>query len=447
MFLLSSLTMDSTFPGPTAPAAVAPMSTSVEQAFLRRYMDDNAALFRKHLPLGSLVMISFGAWDYLLSPELAPTTMLVRLGVVFYHVLAYVSSWQSWFTKAHDWVLSIGIVLTGVAVAWILYYLPEGFVLGIAGVGLCIMAVSGFFRLPTRFMIGSCFAITVPTIGLMVLDGVSQVVFLSNTAFLIGFCWYGVISSWRYDRDSRALIAEKHRSDTLVQEVSSLRQERLTWLESLAHFLRHELKNQVVAVNTSLDLMERPAPDAEPRRYVGRARKSLGRIERLLRSATEATDLEAALSLESLERVDLSAVVRERLVVVREMRPLQAFRSGIQPGIHIEGSEDRLAQLIDKLLNNAVEHAADCSEILVMLTRVGSEAVLTVENEGDPLPTPAESLFEPFVTVGKAGGDGENVGLGLYVAKVIAEAHGGTIRAEAPRGTRGALFQVRFHAA
>jgi signal transduction histidine kinase len=407
-------------------------------------MDDNAILFRRHLPFGAAAFMAFYAWDYLLSSEVAQTTLYIRLGVFAYYVLVYIASWQSWFPRHHDLLLLIGIVLTGVGIAWILLVLPNGFVLGIAGIGVTIMAVSGFFWLPPAYMIASCTLITGSAIALMMVAEVPRVVLISNSAFLVAFSWYGSVTNWRHELYSRTLIAEKLRSDALVQEVSSLRQERMSWLENLARFLRHELKNQVVAVGTSLDLLERAKPDAAPERYVGRARKSLGRMDRLLRSATEATSLEAALGAEARDAVDLSAMVAERVSALQHAHPRQEFRTSIEPDIQLEGNEDRLAQLVDKLLDNAAEHSVESKDILVSLTRTPSRTLLVIENEGDSLPTDKEALFDPFVTAGKSHKDAGNVGLGLFVAKVITEAHGGTIEAQDLTTSQGARFEVRF---
>lgn len=429
---------------PTVDDGAHPQQSS-ESSFRRRDQHDNALLFRKQLPLGAAAWMAFAGWDYLLSPELARDALLIRLSVLAYYVLAYVGSWQPWFPKHHDWILGVGITYTGAALALILYLLPQGFVLGIAGVGVCIMAVSGFFWLPTVYMVVSCTLIMGFCIVLMLRADVSTVVAISNSAFLLAFSWYGIITNWRHERDKGTLFAEKLRSDELVQEVTTLRHERLNWLENLARFLRHELKNQVVAIGTSLSLLESTEsnPDPQPLRYVGRARKSLDRMDRLLRSATEATSLEAALHVESRQRVDLSEVLVDRVATVRQSHPRREFQANIQQRIQLDGNEDRLVQLLDKLVDNAVEHSADGAEIRLTLRKDDSQAVLIVENDGDPLPADKEALFEPFVTVGKSNQDAANVGLGLFVAKAIAEAHGGTIQALDRTDPPGARFELR----
>lgn len=195
----------------------------------------------------------------------------------------------------------------------------------------------------------------------------------------------------------------------------------------------------MVAIGTSLDMMQGSEASADRARYVERARRSLGRMGRLVSSATEATSLEAALVFEAHGVVDFSTVVEDRVVSFRQTFEQHHFATNIDSGISIDGSEDRLAQMLDKLLSNAVEHAAEGGEIRVALRSEGQEAILTIENDGDPLPANGEELFNAFVSVGK---ESRNLGLGLFITRVIAESLSGRVVAEDLPGHTGARFVV-----
>jgi signal transduction histidine kinase len=240
------------------------------------------------------------------------------------------------------------------------------------------------------------------------------------------------------------LQEEKRRSERLFAEVSEMRQERLTWLESLAHFLRHELRNQVVAIGTSLDLTQGTRLDPDAERYLDRARRSLGRMRRLVQSATEATSVEGAVGLERSDLVNLSEVATERVALLRDTAPELVISTEIAHGVVVEGHEDRIGQLLDKLLENAVEHSATPGAIRVCVGRDDEHVLVAVENDGDRLPADRDALFDAFVSVGGNGEKSENLGLGLFIAKAIAEAHGGTIEALDLDGFPGARFEVRL---
>jgi signal transduction histidine kinase len=128
---------------------------------------------------------------------------------------------------------------------------------------------------------------------------------------------------------------------------------------------------------------------------------------------------------------------------VRDAYPERRVHVDIEVGVSVEGNEDRLAQLFDKLLENAVEHTGPGGTIQVKLRRDGSTSSVVIENDGDPLPPGKEYLFDAFVSGGTGNSDGRNLGLGLFVARAVVEAHGGTIEAR-DRVGGGARFEVRL---
>ncbi len=239
---------------------------------------------------------------------------------------------------------------------------------------------------------------------------------------------------------------EKEQSEALHNRITTMRQERMRWLENLARFLRHELKNQAVAIGTSLRMTRETTLDRRAELYVDRASQSLGRMKRLVDSATEATSLEAALAIEEMEAVDLTSLVRERATVFRHAYPERRLMPVIEANVYVEGNEDRLVQLLDKLLENAVQHTYPGGEIRILLKREHGCALLSIENNGDALPSNREALFDAFVTMASPAEEGQNLGLGLFVAKAIAESHGGTVTARDRQRGRGACFEVRLHA-
>ena len=242
----------------------------------------------------------------------------------------------------------------------------------------------------------------------------------------------------------RHLHEEKEQTRALVERVTALRQERVTWLENLAGFLKHELKNQLVAVGTSIQLAQTGESPAANQIYLGRAQRSLNRIRGLVSSATEATSFEAALAAEEMSEVGLSALIMERIAAFQQLRPSRHLALRLMSGLAVYGNEERLAQLIDKLLSNAHEHLAEGGEIRVELSRADDGAMeLVVENDGDPLPADKKQIFEAFVSSHKTT---ENLGLGLFVAQSIALNHGGRITAEDSLGAEGARFVVRLPA-
>ena len=116
--------------------------------------------------------------------------------------------------------------------------------------------------------------------------------------------------------------------------------------------------------------------------------------------------------------------------------------------VPLSGSPDLFAQMLDKLVANAVDFATDDDPVELTLEREGGTAVLRIGNRGPLLPDGMEErLFDSLVSVRRsAPGTEPYLGLGLYIVRLIAEFHGGRARAmDRPDGS-GVAFEVRIPA-
>jgi signal transduction histidine kinase len=119
-----------------------------------------------------------------------------------------------------------------------------------------------------------------------------------------------------------------------------------------------------------------------------------------------------------------------------------------EPGepLVVVGSPDLLAQLLDKLVDNALGFARPGSAVEVELHRYGRAGTLSVLNEGKPLPASMGGrLFESMVSVRPGPGDaarGPHLGLGLYIVRLVAEFHGGSAAAHDRPDGRGVIVTV-----
>ena len=133
--------------------------------------------------------------------------------------------------------------------------------------------------------------------------------------------------------------------------------------------------------------------------------------------------------------------------------PRSSFALELPPRAEVQGSPDLAAQLLDKLVENAVDFSRNDEPVQVSLATGrdsgAEEAVLTVANRGPALPPGAKArLFESMISVREkrdARGN-PHLGLGLYVARLIAEFHGGNIFAADLPGGDGVAVRVRMPA-
>jgi signal transduction histidine kinase len=207
------------------------------------------------------------------------------------------------------------------------------------------------------------------------------------------------------------------------------------YLESMASRLSHELRTPIAVVRSSLENLKL-AP-ANARVYIDRAEEGLRRLGTILTRMSEATRLEQELDSVERERFDLAAVVSGCVEGYRLAYPKQAFELELPEGkAFVHGSPDLAAQLLDKLVANAVDFSGDAAKpVRISLALAEGRAELCVENRGPLLPEAMQDkLFQSMVSVRRERDDGRSgaphLGLGLYVARLIAEFHGGTIAAK-----------------
>jgi len=214
------------------------------------------------------------------------------------------------------------------------------------------------------------------------------------------------------------------------------------YLEGMAGRLSHELRTPIAVVRSSLENLHAAASGAEATIYAARAEEGLTRLSAILSRMSEASRLEQGLSTAERERYDAVPVVKGCVEGYRGAYPQAVFALSVpEAPVILEGSADLLAQLLDKLVENAVDFHAPGSAIRVMLDAAGC---LRVENEGAALPEAVrESLFESMMSQRAERTSGTpHLGLGLYVARLIAEFHGGTLKAENLADGRGAAFEA-----
>jgi two-component system, OmpR family, sensor histidine kinase ChvG len=113
--------------------------------------------------------------------------------------------------------------------------------------------------------------------------------------------------------------------------------------------------------------------------------------------------------------------------------------------VTLDGAPDLIVQMLDKLIENAVDFSPAGSIISVRLLAEPGAAVLEVENSGPPLPSEAPGrLFESLWQSRSEADNRPHFGLGLYIVRLIAEFHGGTASAGNLPGGGGARFSVRL---
>jgi two-component system sensor histidine kinase ChvG len=250
----------------------------------------------------------------------------------------------------------------------------------------------------------------------------------------------------------RGLVAGEHAQDEIgdLSRGFSTVLERLgqynAYLENLAGRLTHELRTPIAVVRSSLDNLKLQEGEKPGGVYLARAEDGLNRLETILTRMSEATRLEQTVRSGERETFDAKQVVAGCVEGYAAAYPQRRFELTLPADtIPLSGAPDLFAQMMDKLVANAVDFATD-DPISIDLAREGNAAVLRISDTGPLLPAEMkERLFESMVSVRSERAAHEpHLGLGLYIVRQIAEFHGGTAAASDRADGSGVTFELRF---
>jgi signal transduction histidine kinase len=239
----------------------------------------------------------------------------------------------------------------------------------------------------------------------------------------------GAIAAAEAFQQQRAAVAELERlnraKSDFVSIVSHEFRTPLTGIQGFSEMMQSE--------NLTLD---------EMREYAGDINKDAHRLNRMITEMLDLDKMESGRMELHPEPVNLNAIVSEAVDRVRPNAPQHPLSLRLDPMVgEISGDRDKLTQVLDNLLNNAVKYSPNGGEIVVSTRVEGSTAHVVVRDHGIGIPKEAlESIFERYGRVESiATRHIQGTGLGLPIVRQIMQLHGGTVWAESTVG-EGSVF-------
>jgi two-component system sensor histidine kinase VicK len=202
----------------------------------------------------------------------------------------------------------------------------------------------------------------------------------------------------------------------------------------------HDLLTPVTVLRARAQLLQRRQTYDEA--SVASILEQASRMERLITDLRELVRVEGGRLALHREQVDLGEIVHEAITRARTQGTQHALRIDA-PKSPIGGfcDRDRLGQVLDNLIGNAIKYSPEGGEIAIRVEATDAEGLVRIEDHGigiarDVLPR----LFERFYQ-GQDPGASTGLGLGLYISRMLVESHGGRIWAESEPG-QGSTFVV-----
>ena len=250
----------------------------------------------------------------------------------------------------------------------------------------------------------------------------------------------------------RLLPLEREKTDQHLLTERAHSDEALANRDDFLSIVSHDLRNLLSTVAMSAQLIEEDASrngEQDPtKQSAQRIRRVAARMTRLIADLLDVSSLEAGKLGVELTRADAAGVIAEALDAFRpaaSAKGVSLQSEHVEPSLIAAFDHDRVLQVLANLIGNAIKFTPPGGAIHVSATRAGDDVRLSVRDTGPGIPeAQREAVFERFWQVG--ANDRRGLGLGLYIARGIVEAHGGKIRVESTLG-EGSTFHATIAAA
>ena len=238
-----------------------------------------------------------------------------------------------------------------------------------------------------------------------------------------------------------------------VSDMTAALRQRIDAVESFAADVSHEIKNPLASLRSALESLGKVRDPELHAQLMDVASHDVRRVDRLVSEISEASRVEAELSRATFEAIDLHKLVAN-VLRAREDRGLNAGHAVelVHEGgsTRVMGVPLRIERLVENLIDNAITFTPEGGRVMVILKRQGDRVVASFADEGPGIaPEERDKVFVRFHSVRpEAEGFGNHSGLGLAIARSIAQAHDGSLTAaDRPDGTPGACLVLELPAA
>lgn len=217
-----------------------------------------------------------------------------------------------------------------------------------------------------------------------------------------------------------ALIAQKV-SDLKLAEAEIKAEER--WRAAIMATLAHDIRAPLTSITGVLEVLaEDPETPAPSRPLLDAAERQASRILRLATGLLEIERVDQGRLRLDMYDVELIDLLREIL----RSQPTLEVDLDIEPGLSVWADPERLEQIIVNLLGNATRHGGP--PIVFTARSVDDQVQMSVRDHGHGVPAGAVSGL--FDRLGQTGGSADSVGLGLWIVRILCDAHGGSVAYE-----------------
>jgi two-component system sensor histidine kinase ChvG len=237
--------------------------------------------------------------------------------------------------------------------------------------------------------------------------------------------------------------------------------EKMDAMESFASDVAHEIKNPLSSLKSAVESAAVVKKKEDQDKLLAIILHDIERLDRLISDISAASRLEAELSRESFEKVEIRALLRRLLDLYKNpldrsknrADPDTAIKDGVmimldypyEEDTFVSGSEGRLGQVFSNIISNALTFTPVKSILKIKVEKKKNRVSIAFEDEGPGIPdNKLKTVFARFYSERPREQYGKHSGLGLSICKQIIEAHNGLIFAENIKNRQGKISGARF---
>jgi signal transduction histidine kinase len=232
-----------------------------------------------------------------------------------------------------------------------------------------------------------------------------------------------------------------------VEELRRLSALRADFVSLVSHELRSPMAAVIGAARTLQERWRVLAPD-QREAFLALIADETNRLAILIGDVLHSSQIEAGTFSYSFSDVDLGRLVEDAVATASLGQDEVRVRASVSSGLpHIHGDRERLRQVLANLIENAIKYSPSGEEVEVRAQPDNGKVRISVTDRGPGIPHDQQRLiFEKFGRADVPGGSKPGTGLGLFIARSIAEAHGGTIEVRSSPNA-GSTFTLTLLAA
>lgn len=222
------------------------------------------------------------------------------------------------------------------------------------------------------------------------------------------------------------------------------------YLRTLSNKLSHELRTPIAIVRSSLDNINAVSDPQQQQQYCQRAQQGVDRLSNILSAMSTAHRIEETVlnaKHTDFEKVDLKKILSQLQMAYNDIYKSHSivFEDKSNSSTHARIVQDLFIQMLDKLIENAVDFSPENDNIIIRLRGAKQHCWIEVENNGSLLPDSMQTkLFDSMISLRNKSGSTHHshLGLGLYIVRLIIELHKGEVNAQNKKDDCGVIFTI-----